>query len=102
MTLISAAIGGAAWAIVSIGQFSYFGEMTPNEHKGPYTTAYQQIACLAMFVGPMIGQLFISLNIPVVTAICIGAGLRLLAGVLTQVHPRELVNRALQIGYSLR
>jgi hypothetical protein len=102
VTLISAAIGGAAWSIVSIGQFSYFGEMTPTEHKEPFTTAYQQIAFLAVFIGPMLGQLFISANIPVATAICIGAGLRVAAGILTQVRPRQWFSRALEMGYSSR
>jgi len=102
VTLISAAIGGASWTIVNIGQFSYFGEMTPTEHKEPFTTAYQQVAFVSIFVGPILGQLFTSANISVVTAICIGAALRILAGLLTQVRPRQWVSRALELRYSLR
>jgi Na+/melibiose symporter-like transporter len=102
VTLISAAIGGAAWAIVSIGQSSYFGEMTPTEHKEPFTTAYQQNAFISVLDGPIIGQLFISANMPMVTAICIGAGLRVAAGILTQARPRQWFSRALEIGYSSR
>ncbi|MEP6985654.1 MAG: MFS transporter [Chloroflexota bacterium] len=102
VTLISAAVGGASWTIVNIGQFSFFGEMTPIEHKEPFTTAYYQIAFVAMFIGPMIGQVFISANTPIITALIIGAGLRLLAGILTQMHPRQWVTRAMELRLSLR
>ena len=102
MTLISAAIGGAAWTIVNIGQFSFFSQMTPTEHKEPFTTAYHQVAFLAMFIGPLIGRLLTTGNIPIITALCIGATLRVLAGILTQIHPRQWVTRAMQIGFSLR
>jgi MFS family permease len=100
VTLISAAVGGAAWALVSIGQFSYFSEMTPHENKESYTTAYHQVVFVAMFIGPMLGNLLNTGNIPIITALCIGAAFRVLAGILTQVNPRQLFNRALQLAYS--
>ncbi len=100
VTLISAAVGGAAWTMVAIGQFSYFSEMTPHENKEAYTTAYHQVVFTAMFIGPMLGNLLNNESIPIVTALCIGAGFRVLAGILTQVHPRQLFNRALQLAYS--
>ncbi len=100
VTLISAAVGGAAWALVSIGQFSYFSETTPHENKEAYTTAYHQVVFVAMFIGPMLGNLLNTGNIPIITALCIGAAFRVLAGLLTQVHPRQLFNRAFNLAYT--
>ena len=100
VTLLSAAIGGAGWTLVNIGQFSLFSEMTSSEHKEVFTTAYHQVAFGAMFVGPMLGSLLTGINMPIVTVLCVGATLRVLAGILTQMHPRQWVTRALQMGYS--
>ena len=105
VTLVSAAIGGAAWTIVNIGQFSYFSEMTPTEHKEVYTTAYHQVVFGAIFVGPMLGNVLASSNLPIITVLCIGAALRVLAGLLTQMRPPQWFTkftRAMQIGYSSR
>ncbi len=102
ITLLSAAIGGASWTIVNIGQFSYFSEMSPSGNKQAFTTAYHQVVFMAMFIGPILGKLLSTGNMPIVTVLCIGAGFRLLAGVVVQMHPRQLFNRALQFGYSRR
>lgn len=102
ITLISAAIGGASWTIVNIGQFSYFSEMTPHEHKEPFTTAYHQVVFMAIFIGPIIGKLLTTGELPIVTVLCIGATLRVLAGVMTQMHARTWYQRAVQFGYSRR
>ncbi len=100
VTLLSAAIGGASWTIVNIGQFSYFSEMTPTEHKEVFTTAYHQVVFSALFLGPILGNLLASINIPVMTALCIGAALRVLAGIITQMHPRQWFTRAMEVGYN--
>jgi len=100
VTLISAAVGGATWTMVAIAQFSYFSEMAPHENKEAYTTAYHQVVFTALFIGPILGNLLNTESIPIVTALCIGAAFRVLAGILTQVNPRQLVNRALQLGYN--
>ncbi len=74
--------------------------MTPTEHKEVFTTAYHQVVFRAIFIGPMLGNLLVSSNIPIVTALCIGAALRVVAGLLTQMHPRQWFIRAKQMGYS--
>jgi MFS family permease len=93
ITLVSAAVGGAAWTIVNIGIFSFFSETSPTEHKEVFTTAYHQVIFGSLCIGPMLGNLLISINLPIVTALFIGAGLRVLAGVLTQMHPRQWFGR---------
>lgn len=99
-TLISAAIGGASWTIVNIGLFSLFSHSTPTEHKEAYTTAYHQITFLALFIGPMIGRLLSGGDFPLATALVIGGVLRVIAGVLTQSHPRLWINRIFKLGYN--
>jgi MFS family permease len=97
VTLLASAIGGASWTLVAIGVFAYFSEKTPAHEKASYTTAYNQIVFLAMFIGPMIGKLLSGENMPLVTIILVGAILRLLAGMLTQVHPRAWAARMVKI-----
>jgi MFS family permease len=102
ITLLASAIGGASWMLVSVGQFAYFSEMTPMEHKQSYTTAYHQVVFLSMFIGPLIGRLLSSDSMPIVSVLLVGALLRLLAGVLIQTHPRQLMLRAFHIAFSAR
>jgi MFS family permease len=102
VTLLAAAVGGASWTLVAIGVFAFFSESTPTETKAAYTTAYNQVVFLAMFLGPIIGKLLSVAGLPLVTIIMIGAVLRLLAGMLTHMHPRTWVIRAMQMSSSMR
>lgn len=102
LVLLASAIGGAAWMLVNVGQFAYFSEMTPIEHKQPFTTAYHQVVFLSMFIGPLIGKLLASDGMPIVSVLLIGAILRLLAGLLIQTHPLAWMSRARHIAFSAR
>ncbi|MCA0456442.1 MAG: MFS transporter [Chloroflexi bacterium] len=102
ITLLSAAIGGSAWTIVNIGQFAYFSEMTPHEHKEPFTTAYHQTVFMATFIGPIIGKLLTTGDLPMVSVLVIGAILRVTAGIMTQMHARTWYARVQKFGYSRR
>ena len=76
------------------GIFAFFSEMTPAREKSAYTTAYNQVVFLSIFIGPIIGKLLSNTGMPLVTIILVGALLRLSAGVLTQMHPRAWFARA--------
>jgi MFS family permease len=95
VTLLAAALGGASWTAVAIGAFAFFSESTPIEAKASYTTAYNQVVFLAMFLGPMIGNVLSGNGMPLVTIILVGALLRILAGLLTHTHPRSWMGKAL-------
>ncbi len=95
LTLLAGAIGGASWMLASIGQVSYFSERTPLENKTDYTKAFNQVIFTAMFVGPLVGQLMSSLNVPLVIILLIGASLRVTAGIVTQIPARQWVTRRL-------
>lgn len=94
VTLVASALTGASWTAVGIGLFAYFSETTPTENKTSYTTAYTQAIFIAMFIGPIIGKSLHNLGASLVMVLIIGAGLRLVAGILTQMHLREWVTRA--------
>ncbi len=102
VTLVASALTGASWTAVGIGLFAYFSEMTPNENKTSYTTAYTQAIFIAMFIGPIIGKTLNNLGASLVMVLIIGAGLRLVAAILTQMHLREWVARARQAVWSPR
>lgn len=94
LVLIAAAIGGASWTAASIGIFAFFSESTPSEDKTAFTTAYNQMVFISVFVGPIIGKLLNGAGLPLVTIIMIGGALRLIAGTLAQFRPREWRLRA--------
>lgn len=89
LTLLGAAISGAAWTAVGIGVFGYYIEHTPTEHVTHYSMAYMQIISLGTFIGPMIGKWLINDGATIVTVMLIGAALRLICGVLVQYNPLE-------------
>lgn len=97
MSLVASAISGASWMMVNIGQFAFFSEMTPVDHKERFTTAYHQVVFLAMFIGPLIGKLLGSEGTSLVTVLLIGGVFRVFAGILTQVHIRSWFSRARQL-----
>ncbi len=84
IALLSAALMGASWTITTVSLFAYFSENTPAAHKAAYTTAYTQIIFLATFVGPMIGSSLYNWGASLFSVLLVGAGIRLLAGILVQ------------------
>lgn len=105
VTLVASAIGGASWTAVNIGLFAFFSETTPTEHKTAYTIAYNQAVFIAMFLGPIIGLICKSLaqgGASLIILLVFGSVLRLIAGILTQSHPRAWMSRALHLNLSPR
>jgi predicted MFS family arabinose efflux permease len=82
LSLPAAALSGAGWTMTGIGLFGFLAEHTPA--KKHYTVAYQQTTYLAAFIGPMIGSSLANQGITLFTVLLLGAGIRLLAGVLTR------------------
>ncbi len=82
LTLISAAISGASWTAAVVGLYSFFYAKTPPEHITRASIVQQQLAGLGLFVGPLLGSTLVSVGATLVTAILVGAAVRLIAGVL--------------------
>ncbi len=90
LTLIASALTGASWMAVVVGLFSFFSETTPAEDMTRYTTAYNQTISLAIFIGPMLGSVLANSGVALPMVLLLSAGLRLLAGVLSQ---QRMLNR---------
>jgi MFS family permease len=82
MTLPAAALSGGMWTLAAISLFSLFSASTPPDSVTRYSTLYNQIVQLSIFIGPMLGSQLASTSLDLTTVLLIGAGLRLLAGVL--------------------
>lgn len=81
LTLPAAALSGAAWTMASISIFGYFSENTPPDALTPYSTRWNQVVMISLFIGPMLGtQLASSISLSFVAVLLIGAALRALAG----------------------
>lgn len=83
LAMFSAVLIGAGWAAADMALQSYFSLNTPKEDATRYSTAYLQIVSVAIFVGPLIGSALASANLELSAVLGIGAGLRLLAGMVT-------------------
>lgn len=86
VTLIAAALSSAAWTLASLGVFNYFIEQTPPEHVTRFSTVYNQIVSLGMFVGPMLGSQLASVAPDLATVMFIGGVLRILAAIIIPIH----------------
>jgi len=84
LTVVAAALSGASWTAAAIGIVGLFTESTPQVSMMRWSIAYQQVIGLAMFIGPMLGSWLVEGGMKVVLVIVFGAGLRLLAGALTE------------------
>jgi MFS family permease len=81
LTIPASALGGAAWTAAAIALFGYFSENTPAESLTSFTTVYNQLIMLAVFIGPMIGsQLASNTSLGLGAVLMIGAVLRVLVG----------------------
>ncbi len=82
LTLIGAAISGACWTTAAISAFNYFSQSTPVEGVTRYTTAYNQIVMLSIFIGPLLGSQLAETALSVSAVMGMGSVLRLLAGLI--------------------
>lgn len=80
VTLIAAAISGAAWTATSISLFTYFTENTPPENVTHFSAVYNQVVSLAVFVGPLLGSQLAAALPDLSVILLMGAALRLAAG----------------------
>lgn len=87
VTLVSAAISGAAWTAAGISVFTYFTENTPPENVTHFSAVYNQVVSLAVFVGPLLGTQIAGALPDLSVLLLIGAALRLAAGGLIALDP---------------
>ncbi len=89
VALIAAVFSGICWtAAAGVGLLTLFVESSPNdENMTAYSTAYNQIIGIAMFVAPMAGSLLASSGMNLVVLILLGAMVRLLAAPLIESAP---------------
>lgn len=93
LTLFAAAFSGGCWtAAAGVGLFSFFMDSTPEGEVGAYSTAYNQVIGLSVFIGPMIGSTLANSGVDLALVIGFGAALRLIAGPMIE---HSLVRRHL-------
>ena len=85
VTLFGAAFAGAAWTIADIAMFGYFAERTHTGNMSA-TIVYNEMMYLGIIVGPLLGNGMLQLGISSATVLLIGAGVRLLGGILVQLR----------------
>ncbi len=94
VTLIAAAISGAAWTAASISMFNFFSENTPPENVTHFSTVYNQVVSLSIFAGPLLGSQLASVAPELSTILILGAVLRVVAAGLIQLdifgRPRRM------------
>ena len=83
--LIGSALSGAGWTGAAITGFAFFAENTPADSLTRFSTLYNQIVMLAVFIGPMLGSQLAGTSLSVVTVMLLGSGLRFVAGVLIRL-----------------
>jgi len=81
VTLIAAAVTGAAWTIADIAMFGYFAERTNTENVGA-TMFYNEMMYIGIFIGPLLGNSLLEFGMSTASVLLIGAGLRLTGGLL--------------------
>ncbi|WP_119068344.1 MFS transporter [Aggregatilinea lenta] len=82
MTLPASALSGASWTLSAINIFNYFCETSPKENLTRYSTLYNQIVALALFVAPLAGSKLVNLGMDLTAVLLIGAAMRLVAGLI--------------------
>jgi MFS family permease len=84
VTLIASALTGGAWTLADIALFGYFAERANTENMGA-TIIYNQMMYVGIFIGPLLGNGLLELGMSTVSVLLIGAGLRLIGGILVQL-----------------
>lgn len=82
LTLPAAALSGGAWTLAAINIFNYFSQMTPRENLTGYSTLYNQLIALSLFLAPMAGSRLASTSLDLTAVLMLGAVARLAVGVL--------------------
>jgi DHA1 family tetracycline resistance protein-like MFS transporter len=85
VALIAAVLSGGCWtAGAGVALFSLFVENAPDGDMTGYSTAYNQVIGLSIFIGPMIGSVLANSGVNLVVVIAFGALLRLIAAPLIE------------------
>ncbi|MBI5960151.1 MAG: MFS transporter [Chloroflexi bacterium] len=79
-TLPGAALGGAGWTTAAICLFGYFNENTPPDSLTSYSTGYNQVVMLSIFVAPLLGSQLAEVGISLVAVLIGGGVLRIVVG----------------------
>lgn len=83
VALIAAVISGGCWtAGAGVGLFRLFVDNAPEGEMTGYSTAYNQVIGLSIFIGPMLGSLLANGGVDLILVMVIGALLRLVAAPL--------------------
>jgi MFS family permease len=83
LTLLHAAISGAAWTTASVAFFGFLMERTPAQNMQGMTMIFNQIVGLGQFAGSMFGSTLSSTTMHLAAILGIGAALRLGSAALT-------------------
>lgn len=76
VSLLGAGLVGAGWNMTTVALLRFFTERTePDDIVS--TTLYHQIIFAAIFVGPMLGSLFVGMGFSLFVVLLFGAGIRL-------------------------
>lgn len=85
VALLAAVISGGCWtAGAGVGLFSLFVENAPDGDMTGYSTAYNQVIGLSIFIGPMFGSLLANGGVNLILVMVLGALLRLIAAPLVE------------------
>jgi MFS family permease len=78
---VGSAVGGIIWAVVNVGMINRLMERVPEDDRPAHMAIHNLVLNLGILVGSLVGPLIGDLS-GLRTTMYIGAGLRLLAGVL--------------------
>lgn len=78
ISLIPAGLLGAAWVTCDISLMDYFTRNTPGEDVR-YSSAYQQVISLGMFIGPLVTTQLVEYGVSIVAVLVVGGILRVAA-----------------------
>lgn len=92
MTLPAALLLGATWTLAGIGIMSVIADGIAPEQTATTNMVFMQSVGLATFIGPLIGNLLVSVGIHLVIVLLIGSAGRILAGCLIGVGQRQLTH----------
>ncbi|MGB7337716.1 MAG: MFS transporter [Phototrophicaceae bacterium] len=95
MALIGALLTGIGWNANNVGIFRFFTERTSANDMSA-STIFHQIIFLAMFIGPMLGNVIAMTGISLSGILLIGAILRVLAAIFTHFGLRLFGKRVVR------
>lgn len=73
--LLSAVLTGASWSAIGVCAFGFFAERTAKDDMQA-AMVYNQLAYVAIFVGPLIGSFLVNAGVSVIAVLLAGAALR--------------------------